>query len=149
MRLSPEVIEQLIKEPSPGNAPVMRPEHPPQSFTAKPGPAPLVRDRQTPSTDTELAALELAPADRPGSHDDHAAIATAMSANAGGLSIGDQDGLRKWVLLSTGEGQLGWLARARKRKAGMDPVHVALQKPSLIKALLDRRHDGDHGGLEP
>jgi hypothetical protein len=44
---------------------------------------------------------------------------------------------------------LGWFARARKCKAGGGPIQVAPCKTGLIKALLDRRHDRDHGGLEP
>src|SRR5689334_11830705 len=101
MRLAPKVVEQLIEQPSPGNTSSVRPEHTAQGFTANPGAAPPVRDRKTPSTDTDLAALELAPADRAGSHDDHAAVATPVCANAGGLGVGDQDGVRKWVLVST------------------------------------------------
>src|SRR5690242_19090329 len=118
------MIEQLIEKPGPGHASVVGPEHTAQGFTAEPGAASFIRDRQTPSTDTKLAALDLAPADRAGADDDHAAIAAPMSANAGGLRIGDQDGLCEWILLSTGECQLGRLARARKRQAGMDPLHV-------------------------
>jgi hypothetical protein len=72
-----------------------------------------------------------------------------MRANAGGLCVGDQDGVREWILVSTRECQLGWLARARKSKAGRDPLQIAPGKTGLVEALLDRGHDGNHGGLEP
>src|SRR5262245_45818549 len=100
----------------------MRPEHPAQGLAADPGPAPFVRDGQTPPADAVLAALKLTPADCAGSHDDHAAITAPMGTDAGGLCIGDQDRLRKWIRVSPGESQLGWLARTRKRKAGRDPA---------------------------
>src|SRR5436189_145117 len=99
----------------PGPRPVrvdahLRPGGAAQGFTTQPGAAAFIRDRQTPATDTELAVLKLAPADHASSRDNHATIATAMSANAGRLCIGDQDGLREWIFVSTGERQLGWLA---------------------------------------
>ena len=127
----------------------MRPEHPAQGLAADPGAAAFVRGRQTPPANAVLAALALTPADCASSHDDHAAIATTMGTDAGGLCISGQDRLRKWVLVSPGESQLGRLARTRKRKAGRDPAQVALRKTGLVEALLDCGHDGDHGGLEP
>src|SRR5438093_136574 len=115
-----------------------------QGLASDPGAAPFVRDGQTPSADAVLAAFKLAPADCASSHDDHAAVATTVGTDTGGLGISDQDRLRKWVLVSPGKSQLGRFARTRKRKTGRDPADVALRKTGLVEALLDGRHDGDH-----
>src|SRR5262245_56451584 len=97
MWVSPKVSEQILEESSPGNAPVACPEHAAQGFAADPGAAAFVRDGQAPSAYAVLPAVALAPADRAGSHDDHAAIATTMSTDAGRLCVGDEDCVRKRI----------------------------------------------------
>src|SRR5262245_50022766 len=118
VRVSPKVGEEIVEESSPGNASVVRPEHLAQGFAANPGAAPFVRDRQTPPAYAVLAALKLTPADGAGSHDDHTAIATTVRTDAGGLCVSDEDRVREWIFVSSGQSQLGWFARTRKRKAG-------------------------------
>src|SRR6516164_5665270 len=63
--------KKLFQQSRPCNPAVMRPQYPPQRFSADPGPTALVGDRWAPAADTIVLPFHDRPAHRTSTSDDH------------------------------------------------------------------------------
>ncbi len=131
------------QQAGPGNAPIVRPQRPADRLATEPGAAALIGDREAPAADPMLPLAACRPSDSAGADDHDAAIAAAMSTDAGGVRVGRHQRAAKRERVLLGGRQIGRLTGTGERKAGDDVVLVGEETSLCERARRRCAHGGE------
>ena len=129
------LLEHGGQQRGPRDATIKRPQDAAQRLAPEPCPAALIGNGRTPAADTMAPPLQFRPADGSGSDHEHAAIASAMRADASRARVRRDRGLAEGMLIALRFGERGGLARSRQSKARDNPGHVIRRQARLAQAL--------------
>jgi hypothetical protein len=136
------VLEGVAQQVRPSQATIVRPQDAADQLTAKPRTAAFIRDRESPTTDTIVAAFQEGLRNASRADNNNSAVLAAMRSDASSMRIRGKNcpPKRMLVILKRREGLR--FARARKSKA-RDNGMIVESKVCFVQAARGRR---EHGG---